>query len=171
MEEKTQDKYQELIGDEPTVLEEKPSLEEKVSVPSEQEDLKMEKKTAEAAEKKPEIIKEKKIEAEPVKEAKLTKEEPKPEIRQPAEEGIEEGIAPTVVPPSAQVQKEVKKLKDLDRQSQVKALCDLAFQKELDFAIEVAKGLDNAYVLDELHDSLVDELYKKLVEQGKLKKL
>ena len=72
---------------------------------------------------------------------------------------------------SVQAQKQVKQLKDLDRPSQVKALCDLAFQKGLNFAIEVAKALDNAYVLDEFHDTLVDELYKKLVEKGKLKKL
>lgn len=68
-------------------------------------------------------------------------------------------------------QKQVQRLKDLDRENQVKELCHLALQKGVDFAVEVAKGLDDAYVLDELHDSLVDELHKKLIEQGKLKKL
>ncbi len=72
---------------------------------------------------------------------------------------------------SAQAQKEVQRLKDLEQENQVKELCDLAFQKGLDFAIEVAKNLDNAYVLDELHDTLINELYKKLVEQRKLKRI
>lgn len=56
------------------------------------------------------------------------------------------------------------------REEQVKALCKIAFDKGLAEAIKAAKALDNAYVLDEFHDSLVDELYRELVEKGKLKK-
>lgn len=135
MEEKSSDKYQEPIEDEPVALE----VEEKV------------------AEKKPEITKEKKVEAEPVEKAEPAEEEPK------AEEIIEEE--------AASAPEQVKQLKDLDRPSQVKALCDLAFQKGLAFAIEVAKTLDNAYVLDEFHDTLVSKLYNELVEKGKLKQM
>ena len=36
---------------------------------------------------------------------------------------------------------------------------------------EILKNLDNAYVLDELHDTLVSELYNELVKEGELKKL
>jgi len=53
-------------------------------------------------------------------------------------------------------------------QAQVKALCDIAFDKGLDTAIEEAKKLNSPYILDEFHDALVDELYKKMVEAGKL---
>jgi len=49
----------------------------------------------------------------------------------------------------------------IDRENQVKKLCELAFEKGLDFAIEAAKKLDNTYVLDELHDTLVDKLREK----------
>ncbi len=72
---------------------------------------------------------------------------------------------------SEQAQKEAQRLKGLDREGQVKELCDLAFQKGLDSAIDAAKQLDNAYILDKLHDTLIDKLRKKLVEEGKLKKL
>lgn len=71
----------------------------------------------------------------------------------------------------AKVQDQVKDLKKLDRQNQVKTLSDLALTKGVDYAIKVAKELDNAYALDEFHDTLVDQLYKQLTEQGKLKKL
>jgi len=158
MEENNQDKYQEPIKGGPVTLEEKPQLEKEVSTLKKEEVLKSEEKLTEE---KPEIFEEKKIEAEPAKEKSEKTEE------------VIEQAAPTsaLTPSSAKAQKQVKQLKDLDRQSQVKALCGLAFQKGLDFAIEVAKALDNAYVLDEFHDTLVDELYKELVEKGKLKKL
>ena len=114
------------------------------------------------------------------KESPLPEKEIKTERRleaEPPREKIEERLEETDLapsasePPLAKVQQKVKQLKNLDRQNQVKALSDLAFQQGLDFAIEVAKGLDNAYVLDEFHDSLVDELRKELIEKGKLKKL
>ena len=166
MEEKNQDKYQEPTEGEkePAASEEKPQLENEIPVPKAENVLESEEKSTEE---KKEVAEEKKIETEPAKEVEPVKEEPK------AEEAIKEEAAPAPapVPPSAQAQKQVKQLKDLDRPSQVKALCDLAFQKGLAFAIEVAKTLDNAYVLDEFHDTLVDELRKKLVEEGKLKQI
>lgn len=55
------------------------------------------------------------------------------------------------------------------REKQIKLLTDLAFEKGVVHAIEVAKRLDNPYLLDEFHDALVDELYNKLIETGKLK--
>ena len=57
---------------------------------------------------------------------------------------------------------------DVNRQNQIKMLCDLAFEKGIDVAIEEAKKLDSPYILDEFHDALVGELYKQLIEQGKL---
>jgi len=72
-------------------------------------------------------------------------------------------------PEPKEIRSWVKKLKTQTREEQIKTLNDLAVQRGVDFVIEIAKALDDAHVLDELHDSLVDELYQKLVEQGKLK--
>ena len=85
----------------------------------------------------------------------------------------EEKLAPApITPPTEEeVKQQVKNLKTLDKEHQVKVLTDLAFQKGLAFSIKVARSLDSDYVLDEFHSSLVDKLYKELVESGKLKKL
>ena len=64
---------------------------------------------------------------------------------------------------------EIERIKKLEKKDQIDELCNLAF-KDLDFAVEIARKLKSAYVLDEFHDSLVDKLYDKLVEKGKLKK-
>jgi len=61
--------------------------------------------------------------------------------------------------------------KNANHQNQIKMLCDLAFEKGIDVAIEEAKKLDNPYILDEFHDSLVDELREKLIEKGKLERI
>lgn len=62
-----------------------------------------------------------------------------------------------------------QQIKGEPKEQQIKLLTDLALEKGISHAIEVAKRLDNPYLLDELHDALVDELYNKLVEQGELK--
>lgn len=69
---------------------------------------------------------------------------------------------------AAQVQLQSQQIQNLDPQNQVNALCDLAFQKGLDFAIKTARDLNNAYVLDALHDTLVDKLYERLVGEKKI---
>ena len=81
------------------------------------------------------------------------------------------GPAPVTPPAEEEVKQQVESLKTLDKEHQVKVLTDLAFQKGLAFSIKVARSLDSDYVLDKFHGSLVDELYKELVESGKLKKL
>ena len=117
-------------------------------------------------------IEKKPVEAEPNKETEPVEEVPMQD-RDPDPEGVGKEIvsAPTTSSSSTQIQQQIKQLKGLDHENQVKALCNLALQKGLDFAIETAKNLDNAYILDELHDSLVDELRKKLIEKGELKQL
>jgi len=161
------DKYREPIGEE-SIEEESVGSEKKVSL--EKETPLVEGKTSESAEKltgeKTEAVGKERTETESIKEKSSA------EVSQSAE-GEETGkeVKPTIAPPSARARKEAKRLKDLDRQDQIKALSDLAFEKGLDFAVETAKALDSAYVLDELHDTLVDELYQKLIEQRKLKKL
>jgi hypothetical protein len=157
MAEESQDKYQVSIKDKLVASEEESHLEKKVPIPQEQRELVLEERLAE---KKPKTT----SEITPVQETKETKTEKVADF-------VEAETGPTSTPSSAQVQNQIKELKKMDRSNQVKVLCDLAFQKGLDFAIEVAKSLDNAYVLDKLHDTLVDELYKKLVEKGELKQL
>jgi len=66
---------------------------------------------------------------------------------------------------------DVQKMQKETKERQIQLLTGLAFEKGLSRAIEVAKRLDSPYLLDEFHDSLVDELYNKLVQEGKLKQL
>ncbi len=160
-----QDKYRESFGEETAVPREEKMPEREISSVGENNLESPDKPVEKPAIEKKEEMAEKKDEREP------TEEKPSAEVSQTVGgEAIEEAKS-TAAQPSAKARKKAKELKGLDQPGQIKALSDLAFQKGLDYAIEVAKALDNAYLLDELHDSLVDELYQKLVEEGKLKKL
>lgn len=112
---------------------------------------------------------EKKRELEEGKEAKHEKEI----IKEIIKEKVELSQAPTVKPiaPLPHVVKKTKEIKAAPEEKRIKLLTDLAFEKGVIHATEVAKGLDDAYVLDEFHDTLVDELYNYLVEKGKLKQI
>ncbi|HRY52624.1 MAG TPA: hypothetical protein P5089_02095 [Candidatus Portnoybacteria bacterium] len=61
--------------------------------------------------------------------------------------------------------------KGLEKNQQLKSLVDLAFQKGINYAADVAKEMDSAYLMDEFHDTLVDKLHKELVEKGKLEEI
>jgi len=67
--------------------------------------------------------------------------------------------------------KKVKQLKTEKKERQIELLTDLALERGVIHAAEVAKKLDSPYILDEFHDSLVDELYDYLMKQGKLKEI
>jgi len=69
------------------------------------------------------------------------------------------------------VQQQTQKLKDEPKERQIELLIQMAFDKSVVEAVGVAKGLDNPYLLDAFHDALVDKLYNKLIEQGKLKQI
>ncbi len=75
------------------------------------------------------------------------------------------------LPTQKVVIKKARKLKGQQKERQIKLLADLAFDKGVIHATEVAKKIDDPYILDEFHDTLVDELYNYLVEQGKLKEI
>lgn len=68
-----------------------------------------------------------------------------------------------------EIKNDAKEIKNLDTARQVKVLITLAFEKGLTHSIKVARNLNDAYLLDELHDKLVGELRNELVEKGKLK--
>ena len=73
--------------------------------------------------------------------------------------------APTSAKPEAQ------DFKGLAKNQQLKNLVDLAFQKGITYATDVAREMDSAYLMDEFHDTLIDQLHKELVERGKLEEI
>lgn len=55
----------------------------------------------------------------------------------------------------------------IDRDSQIKHLVNLAFSKGVEYAVEVARKTEDYYVLDQLHDSLLaDDLHDALISNG-----
>lgn len=70
-----------------------------------------------------------------------------------------------------QVVQKVQELQKQPKERQIQTLTEMAFEKGVVYAVEIAKNLDNPYLLDEFHDVLVDQLYNKLVEEGKLEKI
>lgn len=53
-----------------------------------------------------------------------------------------------------------------DVESQVTRLLDLATQKGIPHAVHVARDMKNYYLLDRMHDEMVDRFYQGLVEKG-----
>lgn len=76
---------------------------------------------------------------------------------------------PAVLPGA--IQEETAKLKGVEKDQQLKALVDLAFLKGVAYASDVARNLDNPYLMDEFHDTLIDEFRQKLVDSGKLEEI
>lgn len=81
--------------------------------------------------------------------------------------------APAAAPviPAIEIKPEVKQFKRLEKNQQLKNLVDLAFQKGVVYAADVARDLESPYLMDEFHDALVGELHKELVEKGKLEEI
>ena len=75
---------------------------------------------------------------------------------------------PTTAAPVA-TRDETEEIKKFPPSQQVGALVSLVFEKGLEEAISVAKGIDNPAILDEFHDILVDRYYKELVEKKIIK--
>lgn len=89
-------------------------------------------------------------------------------------EAVSEEIQKTQpVSPSQQkiVAQKAQQIKAQPKERQVQLLTGLAFEKGVSHAIEIAKRLDSPYILDEFHDALIDELYNKLIESGRLKQI
>lgn len=140
----------------------------------EQELVEMRKKIEEIIEKRP------KPEVFPEKVAKYFEEERKKireELKHIPEEEIFKPISPRPQPlPSVKVKKEeiemdLKKIMAMEKPKQVKTLIHLAFERGLWHSVMVALKLNDPYILDEFHDTLVDELYELLIKKGKLKRL
>ncbi|MEA2113037.1 MAG: hypothetical protein U9P63_00015 [Patescibacteria group bacterium] len=169
MEEKKVDKYQEPVEDEAVIPEKELPAGSQLS-----EEAKQEVPSAEArveSVQKPELSKQvEKVElpkeAEPSREAEPKKEAI--EAAKPTSPADDKSSAVSTKDDKALYAKKVEEIKKLSQKEQIKALCNLAFEKDIDFATETAKGLNDAYVLDEFHDKL-DKL--DLIKKGKLKEI
>ena len=67
----------------------------------------------------------------------------------------------------------VGELKTYESDKQIKALVEIALERSLADAVNIARRLDDAYLLDALHDVLIDDekLHQHLVVSGKLKEV
>lgn len=63
----------------------------------------------------------------------------------------------------------LREIKILPRQKQLEVLLEVALKKGVSSSVRIARSLNNAYVLDEFHDSLIDRIYSELIEKGQLK--
>lgn len=64
---------------------------------------------------------------------------------------------------------EANEVKKMPLTQQVGSLVSLALSDGLQKAIDVAKGLNNPAILDEFHDTLVDNYFDQLVQIGAIK--
>lgn len=71
-------------------------------------------------------------------------------------------------PTKVQIKKITRQMKDADIAHQLVVLIDLARFKGVFYAIKIARKLGNAYLLDRLHDAIVNELYEDLIKNKKL---
>ena len=116
--------------------------------------------------------------------AKIEEEKPKPkeeEIKKEKEkirvspEDPSKVKLPQKVTKSAKVKKinddiasDLKEIMSMDKPKQVKALVYLAFKKGVNYAANIADQLKDPYLLDEFHDTLVDNLYDLLKKKKKI---
>lgn len=81
------------------------------------------------------------------------------------------GQSPTPPPLPADLQKPARDLKKKEeREAQVKQLIELALTRNIRDAVKIAESA-TPWILDELHDHLVDDFYSKLLALRKLKVL
>jgi len=65
----------------------------------------------------------------------------------------------------------VSQMRGQPKERQIQFLVDLALEKGIYEAVHTAKAFDSPYLMDELHDAIVDSLYARLVQEGKLKQI
>lgn len=74
----------------------------------------------------------------------------------------------TATPTKAQIKKITQQMKDADIAHQLVVLVSLARFEGVYYAIRIAKKMGNAYLLDRLHDAIVNDLFEELVKNKKL---
>ena len=115
----------------------------------------------------------------PVEQAQPQKRKEKEKVKE-AEKQVDTGEAsqktsPPPPPPSKimtdeELVADLRHVMSLDKPKQVKVLVYLSFKKGVHHALHIAKKLKDPYLLDEFHDTLVDELYDLLIKKKKIKK-
>lgn len=110
------------------------------------------------------------VEYEKNKEEVETKKEIAPERKKEALEQSFENLSMTrkAAPTKLQIKKITRQMKDADIAHQLIVLVDLARFKGVYYAVKIAKKLGNAYLLDRLHDAIVNDLYEELIKDKKL---
>lgn len=71
----------------------------------------------------------------------------------------------------AEVKADADRISTYEKNQQIKSLVDLAFTKGATHATEVVRNLDNPYLIDEFHDTLIDEMRQQLIDKGKLEEI
>lgn len=117
-----------------------------------------------------EKLKARSVEYEKKKENKETKKEIAKNSKKEAPEQNFEDLSMTrkVAPTKLQIKKITRQMKDADIAHQLIVLVDLARFKGVYYAVKIAKKLGNAYLLDRLHDAIVNDLYEELIKDKKL---
>ena len=89
------------------------------------------------------------------------------EVNQLSEILSKAGSVGNSVLPSGNVTDDARNLSLLsDAESQVTRLLDLAVQKGIPHAVDVARKMKDYYLLDRMHDDMVDKFYQGLVDKG-----
>ncbi len=112
-----------------------------------------------------------KVSAAQKKEAEITKENMQEALSPAAPSPLQTQITAVKKAARKNAKKEIAELKNLDTAGQVKKLSFLAFEKGISHSIKIARSLNDAYLLDALHDKLIGELHQELVEKGRLKEI
>lgn len=66
------------------------------------------------------------------------------------------------------IAEDLKEIMSMDKPKQVKTLIVLAFQKGVYYAANIADKLKDPYLLDEFHDTIVDDVYELLKKKKKI---
>ncbi len=65
--------------------------------------------------------------------------------------------------------KKAAELEEKEHEEIIQELVNVAFAKGITHAINIANKMQNPHLLDELHDTLADKYYQKLLDSRKLK--
>jgi|SRR3989338_6874104 len=110
-------------------------------------------------------------------EEKGIEKEPKEMFREVFKEYVQakKALPPTPVQPvlptvSDEQKRKADELKQKEREEQLEHLIGVSFEKGLLDAVTIAETM-TPWLLDELHDRLVDEYYDKLLQSDRLKEL
>ena len=74
-------------------------------------------------------------------------------------------VPPPLVPPT---KISLSVLKRTSQEKQLQILLGVALKNSIPQAVVLAEKLDNPYLLDALHDALVDKFYEELLKRGKI---